>query len=104
VDRGSRYGTADEPRSIADEADERAPEGVPRRLGERDAVGQQRRALVPLAGDSLPRAGTIALDVPVLAASFVIVGLTEGETTRGAYIPPHMQDGHIVPGHVEPHA
>ena len=28
--------------------------------------------LVPLAGDSLPRAGTIALDVPVLAASFVI--------------------------------
>ena len=39
----------------------------------------------------------------LVAASFVIVGLTEGETTRGAYVPPHMQNGHIVPGHVEPH-
>lgn len=37
----------------------------------------------------------------LVATSFVIVGLTEGETTKGAYIPPHMQNGQIVPGHVE---
>jgi hypothetical protein len=37
----------------------------------------------------------------LVAASFVIVGLTEGETTRGTYVPPHMVHGQIVPGHVE---
>ncbi|HEY1710409.1 MAG TPA: DUF6111 family protein [Rhizomicrobium sp.] len=39
----------------------------------------------------------------LVAVSFVIVGLTEGETTRGVYVPPHMSHGQIVPGHVEPH-
>jgi len=38
----------------------------------------------------------------LVVASFVIVGLTEGETTKGVYVPPHTVDGHIVPGHVEP--
>lgn len=37
----------------------------------------------------------------LVAASFIIVGLTEGEPTQGAYIPPHMAHGQIVPGHVE---
>jgi hypothetical protein len=37
----------------------------------------------------------------LVAASFVIVGLTEGETTQGVYVPPHVVDGHVVPGHVE---
>lgn len=38
----------------------------------------------------------------LVVASFVIVGLTEGETTHGVYVPPHTVDGRIVPGHVEP--
>lgn len=33
--------------------------------------------------------------------SFVVLGLTEGESTEGVYIPPHQVDGKIVPGHVE---
>ncbi|HEY1612385.1 MAG TPA: DUF6111 family protein [Rhizomicrobium sp.] len=37
----------------------------------------------------------------LVAASFVYVGLTEGQSTSGIYVPPHMKDGRIVPGHVE---
>jgi hypothetical protein len=37
----------------------------------------------------------------LVAASFVYLGLTEGETTGGVYVPPHVVDGKIVPGHVE---
>ncbi|HEX2590413.1 MAG TPA: DUF6111 family protein [Rhizomicrobium sp.] len=38
----------------------------------------------------------------LVAASFIIVGLTEGETTKGVYIPAHTENGRIIPGHVEP--
>ena len=37
----------------------------------------------------------------LVAASFVYLGLTQGESTSGVYVPPHMQNGTIVPGHVE---
>ena len=37
----------------------------------------------------------------LFAASFVYVGLTEGETTKGVYVAPHVVNGRIVPGHVE---
>ena len=37
----------------------------------------------------------------LVAASFVYVGLTEGESTSGVYVPPHVVNGVIVPGHVE---
>ena len=37
----------------------------------------------------------------LVAASFVYVGLTEGESTQGRYVPPHVVNGKIVPGHVE---
>lgn len=37
----------------------------------------------------------------LVAASFVWLGLTEGETTAGRYVPPHVVNGKIVPGHVE---
>jgi drug/metabolite transporter (DMT)-like permease len=33
--------------------------------------------------------------------SFVVVGLTEGETTKGVYVPPQEVNGKIVPGHVD---
>ena len=37
----------------------------------------------------------------LVALSFVYVGLTEGESTSGVYVPPHVVNGVIVPGHVE---
>jgi Family of unknown function (DUF6111) len=37
----------------------------------------------------------------LVVASFIYVGFTEGETTKGVYVPPHMVNGQIVPGHVE---
>jgi drug/metabolite transporter (DMT)-like permease len=33
--------------------------------------------------------------------SFFYVGLTEGETTKGQYVPPQYVHGRIVPGHVD---
>ena len=37
----------------------------------------------------------------LVVAGFIFVGLTEGETTKGVYVPPRVVDGRIVPGHVE---
>jgi len=38
----------------------------------------------------------------LVAASFLIWGITEGAGEAGRYVPPHVEDGRIVPGHVEP--
>ena len=38
----------------------------------------------------------------LVAASFLILGLVEGAGQRGTYVPPHVEDGRVVPGHVEP--
>jgi hypothetical protein len=37
----------------------------------------------------------------LFVASFVYVGLTEGESTKGVYVAPHEVNGTIVPGHVD---
>lgn len=37
----------------------------------------------------------------LVAASFIYVGLTEGEATKGRYVPPHVVNGKVIPGHVE---
>jgi hypothetical protein len=37
----------------------------------------------------------------LFVASFIYVGLTEGETTKGVYVAPHVVNGKVVPGHVE---
>jgi hypothetical protein len=37
----------------------------------------------------------------LVAASFIFVGLTEGEPTNGVYVPPHEVNGHVVSGHME---
>ena len=34
--------------------------------------------------------------------SFVWWGLTSGEPTTGAYVPPHLEDGEVVPGQFLP--
>jgi hypothetical protein len=38
----------------------------------------------------------------LVVASFLYLGLTEGESTHGRYVAPHVVNGKIVPGHVEP--
>ena len=37
----------------------------------------------------------------LVAASFVWLGLTEGEHEKGVYVPPHNENGKVVPGHIE---
>ena len=37
----------------------------------------------------------------LVIASFLYVGLTEGETTKGVYVPPQYVNGKIVPAHVD---
>jgi hypothetical protein len=37
----------------------------------------------------------------LFVASFIYVGLTEGETTKGVYVAPHVVNGKVIPGHVE---
>jgi len=37
----------------------------------------------------------------LVAASFIYVGLTEGDSTQGLYVPPHTVNGRVVPGHIE---
>jgi hypothetical protein len=42
----------------------------------------------------------IIVGLLLVALSFVVLGLTEGESTKGVYIPPHVVNGKVVPGHV----
>jgi hypothetical protein len=59
------------------------------RLGGRGTAGSAPWTMLFVAGLSL------------VAASFIYVGLTEGQPTSGLYVPPHMEHGQVVPGHVE---
>ncbi|HEY2446445.1 MAG TPA: DUF6111 family protein [Rhizomicrobium sp.] len=52
-------------------------------------------------GPHTPWTGLVVAGLALVAASFVFVGLTEGESTSGVYVPPHVEHGRIVPGHVE---
>lgn len=36
----------------------------------------------------------------LVAISFVVVGLTEGQRTTGYYVPPNVVNGKVVPGHI----
>ena len=38
----------------------------------------------------------------LVAASFVLWAYEDGETASGTYVPPHVENGRIVPGHVDP--
>lgn len=38
----------------------------------------------------------------LVAASFVFWGLVEDANQRGVYVPPHLEDGRLVPGRVVP--
>lgn len=57
------------------------------------------RAKTP--GPHTPWTALIVAGLSLVAASFIYVGLTEGESTSGVYVAPHVENGKIVPGHVE---
>jgi uncharacterized protein DUF6111 len=57
------------------------------------------RAKTP--GPHTPWTVLIVAGLALVAASFIYVGLTEGESTSGVYVAPHVENGKIVPGHVE---
>ena len=38
----------------------------------------------------------------LVAASFVLWGLVEDANQRGVYVPPHLEDGRLIPGRVIP--
>ncbi len=38
----------------------------------------------------------------LFALSFIVWGITEGEPTSGHYVPPHLVNGTVVPGYVQP--
>lgn len=37
----------------------------------------------------------------LVAASFVVWGVTEGSGQQGTYVPAHLENGRVIPGHVE---
>ena len=57
------------------------------------------RSIVPT--HDTPWTALFVSGLALVVASFVYVGLTEGESTQGRYVPPHVVNGKIVPGHVE---
>jgi hypothetical protein len=38
----------------------------------------------------------------LVAASFIFWGVFENANQRGVYVPPHLEDGRLVPGRVIP--
>lgn len=55
-----------------------------------------------IARPQTPWTGLFIAGLSLVVMSFVVLGLTEGESIEGVYIPPHVENGKIVPGHVEP--
>jgi hypothetical protein len=48
-----------------------------------------------------PWTGLFIAGLSLFALSFLVWGLTEGDTEKGVYVAPHVVDGTIVPGHIE---
>ncbi len=48
-----------------------------------------------------PWATLFIVGLSLFSASFVVWRFSEAPQTQGIYIPPHVQDGQVVPGHVE---
>jgi hypothetical protein len=57
------------------------------------------RSIVP--AHDTPWTWLFVAGLSLVAASFVYVGLTEGGSTQGLYVPPHTVNGKVVPGHIE---
>ncbi|HEX4535195.1 MAG TPA: DUF6111 family protein [Rhizomicrobium sp.] len=48
-----------------------------------------------------PWAGLFIAGLVLVVGSFIYTGLTEGESTKGVYVPPQTVNGKVVPGHVD---
>ncbi len=55
---------------------------------------------MPAARDA-PWLWMVGAALAALAAGTVLLALTTGEEPGGTYIPPHVEDGEIVPGRIE---
>jgi Family of unknown function (DUF6111) len=49
-----------------------------------------------------PWTALFAAGLAIVAASFVVWGVTEGSGRQGIYVPPHVENGRVVPGRVDP--
>ncbi len=57
-------------------------------------------AVMPAVRDA-PWLWMVGAALAAVAAGTVLLALTTGEEPGGVYIPPHVEDGEIVPGHIE---
>ena len=57
------------------------------------------RALTPTR--QTPWTGLFITGLSLFAISFLVWGITEGDTESGLYVAPHVVNGKIVPGHIE---
>jgi hypothetical protein len=49
-----------------------------------------------------PWSAMIIIGLVLVVGSLIWWALTQGDPPGGVYVPPHVEDGRIVPGHVEP--
>jgi Family of unknown function (DUF6111) len=51
---------------------------------------------------ALPWMWLAGAGIALLAIVLFVVTVHFGAPQEGVYVPPHLQNGHIVPGHIEP--
>jgi Family of unknown function (DUF6111) len=51
---------------------------------------------------TLPWVWLVGAGVALLAIGLFVVTVHYGTSQEGVYVPPRWQNGHIVPGHIEP--
>ncbi|MFP6777117.1 MAG: DUF6111 family protein [Alphaproteobacteria bacterium] len=49
----------------------------------------------------LPWPWLLGIGIALMAASLVVLSMSSGEDRGGNYVPPHMEDGQVVPAKVE---
>jgi hypothetical protein len=57
---------------------------------------------VTAAAQATPWTMLFIAGLSLFALSFVVWGFTEGEPTTGRYVAPHVVNGVVVPGYVQP--
>lgn len=51
---------------------------------------------------TLPWLWLAAAGAVLLAAVLFVVTVNFGNSTPGLYVPPHLENGRVIPGHIEP--
>jgi hypothetical protein len=49
-----------------------------------------------------PWTGLFVAGLALVAASFLVWGVIDGAGKQGTYVPPHLENGRVVPGYVDP--